>query len=109
LHRRSLIPRTVADDTNRLVTSYFAGGGPSGGLSHVWRNNDDPSYPWSEPTVFGGEVGIVGWVTMIESNFGDPGNLEVICGSGSGQLNYFWRDSGPTFTWNGPYPLVSGS
>jgi hypothetical protein len=81
--------------------------GKGGGLAHYWRNNDDPELTWSDPTLFGGELGIVGWVTMIESNFGDPGNLEVICGSGSGQLNYFWRDSGPTFTWNGPYPLVS--
>jgi hypothetical protein len=78
-----------------------------GGMAHYWRNNDDPSHPWSEPTLFGGELGLVGWVTLIQSNFGDPGNLEVICASGPGQLNYFWRDSGPTFTWNGPYPLVS--
>jgi hypothetical protein len=78
-----------------------------GGLAHFWRNNDDPSYPWSGPTLFGGELGQVGGVTMIQSNFGDPGNLAVICGSGLGQLNYFWRDSGPTFTWHGPYPLVS--
>jgi hypothetical protein len=85
-----------------LVSPVF-----DGGLAHFWRNNDDPSHPWSEPTLFGGELRLVGWVTLIQSNFGDPGNLEVICASGPGQLNYFWRDSGPTFTWNGPYPLVS--
>jgi len=43
-------------------------------------------------------------VTMIQSNFGSPGNLEVICNAG-GQLYFFWRDSGPSFTWNGPFPL----
>ena len=41
---------------------------------------------------------------MIQSNFGSPGNLEVICNAG-GQLYFFWRDSGPSFTWNGPFPL----
>jgi hypothetical protein len=78
-----------------------------GGLVHYWRNNDDPSHPWSAPTLFGAALGEVGGVTFIQSNFGDPGNLEVICSSGLGQLSYFWRDSGPTFTWNGPYPLES--
>ena len=29
----------------------------------------------------------------------------MICSSGPGQLSYFWRDSGPTFTWNGPFSL----
>ena len=78
-----------------------------GGLAHYWRNNDDPELRWSEPTLFGGELGEVGSLTMIQSTIGDPGNLEVICSSVFGQLNYFWRDSGPTFTWNGPYPLAS--
>lgn len=76
-----------------------------GGLAHYWRDNDDPALPWHGPTVFGGDVGVVGAVTMIESNFGDPGNLEVIVPVGTG-LAFFWRDSGPAFQWNGPYPLV---
>jgi hypothetical protein len=78
----------------------------TGGLAHFWRNNDEPNYPWSEATLFGGELGQINWVTMIQSNFGSPGNLEVIC-EASPNLYYFWRDSGPTFTWNGPYLLVS--
>ena len=43
---------------------------------------------------------------MIESNYGSPGNLEVIANAG-GQLQFFRRDSGPAFTWNGPYLLQS--
>jgi hypothetical protein len=43
---------------------------------------------------------------MIESNYGSPGNLEVVARSGSG-LQSFWRDSGPAFNWNGPYLLQS--
>jgi hypothetical protein len=45
-------------------------------------------------------------VTMIESNFGSPGNLELICRAGD-QLQFFWRDSGPAFNWNGPFLLQS--
>lgn len=75
-----------------------------GGLAHFWRNNDDPSMPWSGPTLFGGSLSSVSGVALIASNYGDPGNLEVVCVAG-GQLQAFWRDSGPAFTWNGPYAI----
>ncbi len=67
------------------------------------------STPCCEATLFGGELGQINWVTMIQSNFGDPGNLDVICEASPNlyYFYYFWRDSGPTFAWNGPYPLVS--
>jgi len=78
----------------------------NGGLIHFWRNNDSPALPWSGPTFFGGSLGAVAEVTMIESNFGHPGNLEVVCRVGQ-QLYFFWRDSGPAFHWNGPFLLQS--
>jgi hypothetical protein len=77
-----------------------------GGLVHYWRDNDDPSFPWSGPTPFGGSVGAVDSISPIQSNFGNPGNLEVVASAG-GQIYHFWRDSGPSFTWNGPF-LLSG-
>jgi hypothetical protein len=79
----------------------------TGGLQHFYRNNDAAGLPWSGPTAFGGSVGHVDAVTMIESNFGTPGNLEVIARVGS-ELQFFWRDSGPAFLWNGPFPLGGG-
>jgi hypothetical protein len=81
--------------------------GANGGLIQFWRNNDAANLPWSGPTPFGGGLGQVDAVTMIQSNFGSPGNLELICRHGS-QLFFFWRDSGPTFRWNGPFPLQGG-
>ncbi len=78
-----------------------------GGLAHMWRNNDDPALPWSAPLPFGVGTGYYSAVTMIESNFGDPGNLEVVAQT-SDLLAFFWRDSGPSFTWNGPYVFESG-
>jgi hypothetical protein len=75
-----------------------------GGLAHFWRNNDNPNLPWSGATHFGQNLGQVAGVTMIESNFGNPGNLELVCNVG-GRLQFFWRDSGPAFHWNGPFGL----
>jgi hypothetical protein len=76
-------------------------------LVHYWRNNDDPSLPWSGPARFGGGLVVDGGVSLIESNYGSPGNLEVVVSAG-GQLYHFWRDSGPSFTWNGPFFITSG-
>lgn len=67
------------------------------------RDNDDPSFPWYGQMEFGADVGQVYAVTMIESNYGTPGNLEVIAAVG-GQL-FLWRDSAPAFQWHGSFPL----
>jgi hypothetical protein len=75
------------------------------GLAHYWRNNDNGSLPWSRQLTFGQGLGGVDAVTMIESNFGIPGNLEVIARVGD-RLEFFWRDSGPSFNWNGPVALA---
>ena len=78
-----------------LIQSHFGSMGnfevvvPSraaGGLVHFWRNNDDPSFPWSGPTYFAGGLGAIDGVSLIESNFGSPGNLEVVAVA-NGQLN----------------------
>jgi hypothetical protein len=77
------------------------------GINFAWRNNDDPTLPWSSALRFGESVGAVDALTMIQSNFGWPGNLELIARTGE-QLVFFWRDSGPDFRWNGPFPLGGG-
>jgi hypothetical protein len=75
----------------------------SGGLVHFWRNNDASGFPWSGPTLFGGSFGNIDGVSLIQSNFGSPGNLEVIAVA-NGQLYHFWRDS---TGWQGPYIIPS--
>jgi hypothetical protein len=77
-----------------------------GGLAHLWRNNDDPAMPWMGPYPFGGSVGAVDGATLIESNYGTPGNLEVIVNAG-GHLQAFWRECAPNYTWHGPYLLLA--
>jgi hypothetical protein len=78
----------------------------SGGLAHYWRNNDDPFLPWFGPIRFGQEAGCFEAVGMIQSNFGDPGNLEVV-GRIADRLVFFWRYSGPPIRWNGSIPIVA--
>ena len=74
----------------------------SRGLFSLWRNNDDmPALPWNIGAPAGEELGLVSALSLIQSNFGSPGNLEVVARVGE-KLFAFWRDSGPTFTWNGP-------
>ena len=77
----------------------------AGGIGIKWRDNDAPGLPWSATTSFGQTLGPVDSMSMIQSNFGTPGNLEVIARVGSA-LHAFWRDSGPTYSWNGPYQIL---
>jgi galactose oxidase-like protein len=76
-----------------------------GGLHHWWRNNDFGG--WNGPTAFGGGAGAVAAVTLIQSTFGDPGNLEVVARIGN-RLALFWRTSEPPWTWSGPFFFHDG-
>ena len=78
----------------------------AGGVAHYFRDNDDATLPWRAAPVFGQNAGVVDALTMIESNFGDPGNLEVIARVGN-LLVFFWRDSAQPLAWYGPFPLVA--
>ncbi|MEO6845328.1 MAG: hypothetical protein ABI184_09150 [Ginsengibacter sp.] len=84
----------------------------AGGLVYYFRNNDDPQLPWSAPFVFAQNLGNVDAVTMIQSNYGNPGDMEVVVRVGN-QLHFLWRDSGPAFNWSAPIsigqPGVSGN
>ena len=76
----------------------------TGGLLHFWRDNDAPTLPWSGPTPFAASLGLVDSVTLIQSNFGKPGNLEVIARVGT-RIYALWRDSGPGFVWSAPVQI----
>ncbi|MFD0529674.1 hypothetical protein ACFQ1I_27110 [Kitasatospora arboriphila] len=64
--------------------------------------------PWSAPFTFAQDLGQVDALTMIQSNYGSPGNLELIARVRD-TLQFFWRDSGPAFHWNGPYQIATGA
>ena len=88
-----------------LIQSHFGkkgnfelvAGNASGGLVHIWRNNDETPPHWKGATAFASGIGGVGGVSLIEGNFGSPGQLEVVV-NGGGSLLHFFRDS----KWNGP-------
>ena len=59
-----------------LIISHSAFGGPND-LIHLFRNNDDfPKLPWAISRIFGNDFYTA--LTMIQSNFGTPGNLELV-------------------------------
>ncbi|MGH3682584.1 MAG: hypothetical protein ACRDT2_20320, partial [Natronosporangium sp.] len=95
-----------------LIQSRFGGKGnfelvypdQHAGIRFMWRNNDDPNMPWSEPFHFAQQLGKVDGLTMIQSNYGDPGNLEMIARAGD-SLHFLWRNGG----WNGPFPLTGNA
>jgi Thiol-activated cytolysin len=79
-----------------------------GGIDYYWRDNDDPNFPWRGPINFGQSSGAVNSLTMIQSNYGSPGNMELIARVGD-KLHSYWRDSGPAFQWTGPTEIASNA
>ncbi len=76
------------------------------GLSECTRRNDfSPTFPWQGPTIFGTEIGHVDAVSLIQSNYGLIGDLELVARVGE-PLVHFWRDVSPGSTWNGPTTIV---
>lgn len=88
----------------------------TGGMAHFFRNNDDPSLPWTLTSFFGTQFPVVDAVSLVQSNFSTqfaqtgiqgPGNLAVVALIGS-DLFYFYRDDVDPFNWNGPFTITSG-
>jgi hypothetical protein len=77
-----------------------------GGLVHLWRDNDG-GMTWSGPTCFGGRGSYTG-TTLIQSNYGNPGNLEVLATDDAGNVDFFWRLDHAPWTWSGPFRIASG-
>jgi hypothetical protein len=87
----------------------------TGGMAHFFRNNDDPSLPWTLTAIFGTEFPVVSAVSLIQSNFSTqfvttgvqgPGNLVVAATIGS-DVFYFYRDDVAPFAWNGPTTVIA--
>ena len=90
------------------------------GLLHYWKDNPgvivdplaDPflDYPWSSPEAVV-PIRLPGPTSLIQSNFGQPGSLEVVVRVGK-EVQYLARDSGPLFKWSEPFTFawdVSGN
>ncbi|MBI3679438.1 MAG: serine/threonine protein kinase [Acidobacteria bacterium] len=83
----------------------------TGGLAHYRCDNDNPARPWSKPTIFGGTLGPVDAVALIQSNVsgtkGGPGNFEVIARVGSRLVHFMRADRAPFPWWGSSRPVVS--
>ncbi|VVB69146.1 Uncharacterised protein [uncultured archaeon] len=111
ISEKSLVP--IFSGSPAMIRSNFGCRGnfdlvvplAEGGFSYYWRDNDDPHLHWYGPFMFGMNLGPVAGVSLIQSNFGSPGHLELVAQI-EGHLAFFWRDSGPDFRWNGPQYLT---
>jgi len=77
----------------------------AGGIGHWWRDNDAGNI-WHGPTSLATGIGPINGVALIQSNFGTPGNLEVVATIGtsvSREIVHFWRDNAG---WHGPNPIL---
>jgi len=70
----------------------------TGGRLHHWFF-DQAASQWKDGGVFG-PSDATGQPGFLQSNFGQPGNLEVVFRSAGGQLVHWWRTNGPPWTWS---------
>ncbi len=89
----------------------------SAGFAHYWRDNESPGHLWHGPTIVE-TLNQFKAVSLIQSNLGGLGNLEVVSlknhlrptflghfSPTSDQLAHTWRDS--QFHWSGPFDFTS--
>ena len=100
----SLIQSTYFNAGNFEVVAPRA----AGGIAHYWRDNDAAQTPWHEDAIFAAGLKADD-VSMIQGNFGSPGNFEVVARIGT-RLAHFWRDNtDPALKWHGPTFFASGA
>ncbi len=80
------------------IEATLTGPGP---IWHAFRDNDNRDMPWHYTTEVG-PSGLAKAITMIQSNFGDPGHLEAIALQVDGGLAFLWRDEQG---WQGPFTM----
>jgi hypothetical protein len=83
----------------------------SGGMRHLWRNNDNPNQPWNRlpNSDFGVSLGHIDAVALIQSNYTTStnplypglGNFEVAAKVGNCTYHSWRRDRSP-YSWSNP-------
>ncbi len=73
----------------------------SAGIDYYWRDNDN-AMTWHGPSTLFGDQGKVDALSMFESNYGSPGNMEIVARQGQ-SLGFAYRnDLDP---WSGIFPI----
>jgi hypothetical protein len=78
----------------------------TGGLDYYWRDNDNGLF-WNGPAAVFSDAGHFDALTMIESNYGSPGDMELIAVRGN-SLSFMFRDNDPATPWHGPWDIAGG-
>lgn len=73
-------------------------GTADGKLNHWWRDNGPP-WAWHDGGRFADQVAYSG-PSMVQSQYGTQGNLELVAVLQSGQMQHFWRDDDNGNVWN---------
>ncbi len=105
-HSGFLIQSTFGKRGNFEVVVPRAGGG----LTHFWRDNDDPNLKWHRGGDFATNSGLFSVVSLIQANFGTAGlgDLQLVTQQNN-CLFFASRSDQPGATWQGPFPVtVSG-
>ncbi|KPI32951.1 peptidase C1A papain [Actinobacteria bacterium OV450] len=64
---------------------------------------------WRDGGAFGpGDAAIGSTPAFIQSDYGKPGNFEVVVRTADGRLNHWWRINGAPWTWNDGGRFASG-
>ncbi|MGK3967091.1 alpha/beta hydrolase [Sorangium sp. So ce118] len=78
------------------------------GVEHHRR--EEASGPWRHAATFGRDLGPIGAVSLIQSNFGDPGHLEAVARARAGdRLAAFWCAPGSEPSWSEPRFFAEGA
>ncbi|WP_437928357.1 alpha/beta hydrolase [Sorangium sp. So ce291] len=77
------------------------------GVEHHRR--EEASGPWRHAATFSRDLGPIGAVSLIQSNFGDPGHLEAVARARAGdRLAAFWCAPGSEPSWSEPRFFAEG-
>ena len=95
-------PQIAVSGNPSLIESRFGRSGnfelvvplASGGLAHLWRDNDTPGLPWNLARIFGVNLGKVNSVSLIQTTLSASGNglgnLELVARTAGG-ISTFWH------------------
>jgi hypothetical protein len=72
-------------------------------LNHWWRDGGG----WHDGGRFGANVAYSG-ATLVQTTYGQNGNLELVCVLTNGQMQHFWRDDDHGFVWHAGETFGSG-
>jgi Papain family cysteine protease len=93
----AVCPTLLSTTFNRNLELIYR---TTGNRLHHWWTNEAATGPWKDGGTFG-PTDCQGVPGVVQSDYGAPGNFEIVVLVSGGQLQHVWRDS--SFGWhNGP-------